>query len=229
MRAGFFALTVGNAAAGDPIARARALRRAVMARVQEELGKEPLGTFFSGHEPNGDRTRADHSTHLAFQWDAQRGRLLVIAPHWLDRREATREEQRAIRVLDRALDKLVELRVSRMGRFVLGRASVAPDDALLVSASSWTSVTPYTVTRHRKRAFPAEVLVADAVEECVRRGFPRPEVAIADERGVAGRGLEGRVRLNFDVAVRGPVVLGRTRYLGGGLFEAVTAARSTGR
>ena len=34
------------------------------------------------------------------------------------------------------------------------------------------------------------------------------------------RGLEGRVQLDFTVAVSGPVVLGRTSRLGGGLCEA---------
>ncbi|MGA3125028.1 MAG: hypothetical protein ABSF69_30175, partial [Polyangiaceae bacterium] len=192
---GFFSLAVATSPGDQPTVLARALRRAVMARAQEELGNEPLGRFFSGHEEDGDRARADASSHLAFQWDAPRRRLLVIAPHWLDRREPTRAELRAIHLLDGALEDLLE--------------------------PSWRTVTPYTVTRHRKKASPSEVLIEDAIAECARRGFPRPRVRVSHERGVSGRGLEGYVRLDFAVAVRGPIVLGRTRYLGGGLFEPV--------
>jgi CRISPR-associated protein Csb2 len=218
---GFFSLAVATSPGDQPTVLARALRRAVMARAQEELGNEPLGRFFSGHEEDGDRARADASSHLAFQWDAPRRRLLVIAPHWLDRREPTRAELRAIHLLDGALEDLLELRAGSAGRVALRYESVGAEDTLLAKAASWRTVTPYTVTRHRKKASPSEVLIEDAIAECARRGFPRPRVRVSHERGVSGRGLEGYVRLDFAVAVRGPIVLGRTRYLGGGLFEPV--------
>mgnify|MGYP006926230859 CR=1 FL=1 len=43
-------------------------------------------------------------------------------------------------------------------------------------------------------------------------------VTILDARGVPGQGLQGRLRLTFDKPVHAPIVLGRTRFLGGGLF-----------
>jgi CRISPR-associated protein Csb2 len=95
---------------------------------------------------------------------------------------------------------------------------VSETDEYRVRSKTWVSVRPYTVTRHRKGVSAAEALAEDLLAECSRRGLPRPAVSVLDARGVSGRGLEGYVRLDFDVAVEGPIVLGRTRYLGGGLF-----------
>lgn len=55
---------------------------------------------------------------------------------------------------------------------------------------------------------------------CVhRRGLPEPkQVQPFEVRGVPGVGLLGNARLVFTVAVSGPILLGRSRYLGGGLF-----------
>lgn len=216
-RSGLFGLLVDGNAKDDCILLAQALRRAVMARVQAEIGDAPLGRFFSGHEESGDKVSAERSTHLSFQWDPVRRRLVVLAPHWLDRREPSWEERRQIEVLDQALEKLVELRAGSAGRFALRRSLFDKEDPLLGRSRIWTSVTPYTVTRH-KDAPATAVLVEDVMVECYRRGLPRPAVTVLDCRGVSGRGLEGRVRLDFVVAVPGPIIIGRTRYLGGGLF-----------
>ena len=63
-------------------------------------------------------------------------------------------------------------------------------------------------------------LHADVAAECRRRGFPEPGVTPRDLHGVPGVGLVGRARLIFDVAVPGPIILGRNRHFGGGLFSA---------
>jgi CRISPR-associated protein Csb2 len=48
----------------------RALRRAVMARVQAELGpRVELASFFTGHVQNGDPTRSGKHEHLFFLAD----------------------------------------------------------------------------------------------------------------------------------------------------------------
>jgi CRISPR-associated protein Csb2 len=192
-----------------------------MARVQIEIGRTVLGSFFTGHEPNGEPIRTEHASHLAFQWDSPRQRLLVVAPHWLDRREPSRKERDAIVVLERALESIFELRAGSAGRFEVRLTSVAADDPLRSAARSWSSVTPYAATRHKKRSSAAEALIEDTLGECHRRSLPTPSVTVLDARGVPGEGLEGHLRLDFAVAVTGPVVLGRTRYLGGGLFAPV--------
>lgn len=158
---------------------------------------------------------------MAFQWDPPRGRLLIVPPHWLDRREPSQKERDAIVVLRRALDSIFELRAGSAGRFEVRLTSVASDDPLLGAARSWKSVTTYAATRHKKRSSVAEALIEDTVQECRRRNLPTPSVTVLDARGVRGAGLEGRLRLDFAVAVTGPIALGRTRYLGGGLFAPV--------
>ena len=220
-RGGLFGLTLVGNSKNDAGALARALRRAVMARVQIEIGRAVLGGFFTGHEPNGEPIRTEHANHLAFQWDPPRQRLLVVAPHWLDRREPSRKERDAIVVLERALESIFELRAGCAGRFEVRLTSVAADDSLLRTARSWRSLTPYAVTRHKKRSSAAEALIEDALGECRRRSLPTPSVTVLDARGVPGAGLEGHLRLDFAVGVTGPIVLGRSRYLGGGLFAPV--------
>ncbi len=224
-RSGLFGLLVAGNAKDDAVTLARALRRAVMARAQSELDRVPLGSFFTGHEANGEPLAAEHASHLAFHWDAPRRRLLVVAPHWLERREPSRRERDAIVLLKRALESIFELRAGAAGRFAVRLISIVADDPLRSAARSWSSVTPYAVTRHRKRASAAEALIEDALAECRRRSLPTPSVTVLSARGVPGQGLEGHLRFDFAVAVTGPIVLGRTRYLGGGLFAPAVQGR----
>lgn len=220
LRGGLFSLRIESGSAGPQVGLARALRRAVMACVQEEQGRGRLAEFFTGHDERGAKAAAANATHLAFHFDPVVRRLLVLAPHWLDRREPTWRERQATILLDRALDRLTVLRAGRAGLLQLVRTSLEADDLLLTTSRAWRSVTPYTVTRHAHGVTAPEAVAADLVLECSRRGLPRPRVSVLDTSGVPGRGLEGDVRLEFDAGIAGPLVLGRTRFLGGGLFRA---------
>jgi CRISPR-associated protein Csb2 len=216
----------GLAAAPDPVELARALRRAVMARVQAVLGpRATLPTFFTGHELDGSPGRAARSSHLGFVFDPGTlgpARLLILAPHVVERRSPRREEVQHLRDLEVALSGLRELRAGRSGRLTL-RASIVDDDRDPAFALSreWESVTPYQVTRHVKRVGALEAFSADLVAECSRRSLPKPQVRPRELRGVPGVGLIGGARLAFERPVAGPIVLGRSRHLGGGLFMGV--------
>jgi CRISPR-associated protein Csb2 len=219
-----FVIASGLKPAVDPIGIARAFRRAVMSRVHAELGGgsgRRLPTFFAGHSAEGGAARTELSSHLAFHYDPI-GRLIVFAPHVVDQRAATRSERDHLTHLDRALSGLQEVRAGRDGLLLVRRTPLNMDrDALCARSRSWVSVTPYAVNRHRKGVKHAsDALTADLVEDCARHGLPRPRVVNETTRGVAGRGLEGLVRLEFQTAVPGPLLLGRTRFLGGGLFTA---------
>lgn len=220
-RSGLFELAVAGELTSDAVQLSRALRRAVMARAQAELRTGSLPRFFSGHEQDGSKANADHASHLAFHWDPDQRRFVVMAPHWLDRREPSWEERKGIQLLDRALDGFRELRAGSDGLLALRIRLIGVEDPLLAPARSWVSLTPYAVTRHRKHAGASEVLVQDVLSECARRALPRPDVTVLKARGVPGEGLQGHLRLDFAVAVEGPIVIGRTRYLGGGIFRSV--------
>lgn len=200
----------------DGPALVQAFRRAVMARVGRGLTDGRLDAFFSGHEQKGEPTTRGH---LSFQWDPIGQRLLIIAPHRLDRREETEDERRNRRRLEAALEGFVDLRAGSAGRFVLRRLPAEElDERYGRRAREFESVTPYTVTRHGRRTDAHTLLSEDVLVECRRRGLPVPRVTILDARGVPGQGLQGRLRLTFDKPVHAPIVLGRTRFLGGGLF-----------
>lgn len=218
-----FTVKSGLVEAPDPLVVTQALRRAVMARVQDALGRSTMSGFFSGHDPDGSPTRSERSSHLAFVFDPTRSRLLIIAPHVLDDRDSTPDERHHLAILDTALENLAELRAGSAGSLVLRPAWLDLEGDLLTARSAkWESVTPYLVTRHTKQADATEALSADLRVECRRRALPEPvDVRPLDARGVPGIGLMGRVRLVFPSAVHGPLLLGRNRYLGGGLFRGM--------
>ncbi|MGH9345909.1 MAG: type I-G CRISPR-associated protein Csb2 [Vicinamibacterales bacterium] len=217
-----FAVEGGLAAAPQPIEIARAMRRAVMARVQDVLGpRAALPSFFSGHAPEGSPAPTE-DPHLAFVFDSATMRLLILAPHIIDRRAPIRGEAAHLTSLDAALEGFTDLRAGSSGRLTL-RAIPADADAdpLLAPSRVWQSVTEYQVTRHAKRMTAAEALSTDLLAECRRRELPAPRVTPQEALGVPRVGLVGRAVLTFEVAVRGPIVLGRSRHLGGGVFTGI--------
>lgn len=198
----------------QPEELARALKRAVMARVRDESGRRDLPEFFHGHEPEGAPLSRGYRRHLAFAADPTRGRLLVLAPHLADRRAMTEEEQRHLRLLERALLALTTLRAGACGAFDLSARPMSEDDPVLGHAASWSTLTEYRLTRHPRRISPEAAAREDIAAECRRRHLPQPEIAALQRTGA----LSFRLRLKFPQPVPGPLLLGRTAMLGGGLF-----------
>jgi CRISPR-associated protein Csb2 len=215
-----FVIEGGLATMPQPAEVAHALRRAVMARMQHTLGAGAiLPAFFTGHEYDGSPAQRERSPHLTFVFEPDSARLFIVAPHVLDQREPTREEAGHLRDLDEALTEFRELRAGSSGRLILRATSIDADaDPLFAPSRIWESVTPYQVTRHTKQVGAAEALSVDLRAECRRRGLPEPRVTPREPHGVPGLGLVGGARLTFEVSVKGPIVLGRSRHLGGGLF-----------
>lgn len=208
----------------DPSTCARALRRAVMACVQAELGpRGALPLFFTGHEVDGSPSRSGGHDHLAFAADISRERLLVIAPHVLEQREITRAEGGHLKVLDRAIQNLSDLRAAGAGRLSLSAHRVDPvRDPLMAKALCWESISDYCPTRFAKRATAREAIVSDVLVELGRLRLPEPlTVELMDCREASRGVFLARLRLCFKVAVHGPILIGRTRHIGGGLFAAV--------
>lgn len=206
-----FALAIedGLADGTDPEELARALRRAMLARMQRVIGRGRLSPYLTGHNASGDPTT---KLHLGFAFDPTGRRLLVVAPavHGRDRDH--------IKTVETALQGFDDLRAGFAGRLRLRSTTVDDSaDPLIAPATQWTTVTPYDVTRHG-RAGATQSVIDDVLSECRRAHLPVPVVDVRNVRGVPGRGLRGDVRLRFASAVRGPIMLGRTRFLGGGLF-----------
>ncbi|MGH2759656.1 MAG: hypothetical protein ACRDKJ_08830, partial [Actinomycetota bacterium] len=170
-------------------------------------------------ERDGSAARSDCGPHLLFAFDPQLARLLVFAPHIVERRQPSFGERDHLVTLEEALVDFRELRAGHAGRLLLSAISLdASSDSLLAASRTWESVTPYQVTRHARLGDAAETLIVDIRTECRRRGLPEPFVTPSELRGVSGAGLIGGARLKFDVAVDGPILLGRSRHTGGGLF-----------
>lgn len=223
---GVFALDVegGLSADVDTTVLSRALRRAMMVRAQAILGvrgETELPSYFHGHTRDGEPLKSDRSTHLAFSVDVPRARLLIISPHVLDGwQRPFREAESHLETLERALEGFTELRAGSAGVLSLRASPLSPSDPLLCASRVFESVTDYVVSRHAKRTTAEEAVIIDVRRECDRRNLPRPdEVRVTRVRGVARIGVVARVEVTFPVAVDGPLLLGKTRYLGGGLFQ----------
>jgi CRISPR-associated protein Csb2 len=215
-----FAITDGLADDAEPPELARALRRAVMARAQEQIGRrQKLPIFFTGHEGDGKPARSGSHAHLAFVPDLPRRRLLVIAPHIVEHREPRKGEPEHLATLAQALAGFNNLNAGKSGKLRLARQTVDMDsDPLFAASSAWIAQTKYQPTRHAKKN-GKNSLQTDVLREAQRRGMPVPEV-IHQNRNVS---------LKFLVAVPGPVLLGKDFHFGGGLFSShpITAELDT--
>jgi CRISPR-associated protein Csb2 len=147
--------------------------------------------------------------------------LLILAPHVLERRQASQDERKQLHTLERALDGFCELRAGAAGKLALVSCHIdLAQDPLFARSRAWESLTPYRVTRHARMNGAATALEADLLAECRRAGLPEPKLAVAKTFGEPGVGLLGWVKLEFHGAVQGPILLGRDRHFGGGLFAA---------
>ena len=202
---------------------ARSLRAAVMARVRDTLGaRRELPPFFSGHKMESSLpTRAPH---LTFAHDAAATRLLVIAPHVMERRSPTGREIDHLHCLQKALRGFRILRAGQGGLLQLEPLGVLSEEDVLFHASrTWETGTPYVVTRHAKVGDTESAIRADILRELDRARLPRPEtISLRQVRSRSGLGLSAHARLDFRAAVSGPLLLGRTRFLGGGFFHPPT-------
>ncbi|MBK8978727.1 MAG: type I-U CRISPR-associated protein Cas5/Cas6 [Planctomycetes bacterium] len=198
----------GLAAVPEPEAAATALRRAVMALYQEQAGPNArLPSWVTGHRADG--SPAANDAHLFFACDPQRSLLMAIEP------VRTVDSE----VLQIALDRLTELRAGHLGRLALDPTLLRDDDPLLASSRHWRSATPYRVRRHSRQGDVQTVLRNDVRTACFDSGLPPPTDIHVDEwRAPSGRGLQAMLRLEFAAAVAGPMLLGKGRHRGMGLF-----------
>ena len=150
---------------------------------------------------------------------------MVVAPHMVERRGPHGGEQGKLRTLRRALDDFTQLLAGRYGNLQLDEEGYTLEgDPLFAPARRWASATPYVVNRHRAAVTAEAALAADLEFACRDAGLPKPHVEVLETWGMPGVGLAGRAELLFKVAVSGPLLLGRLRYKGGGLFEHAEAS-----
>ncbi len=214
-------ITSSLASEVDPEDLAKALRRAVMARAQSQIGQRTvLPGFFTGHEMDGRTLRRGSHRHIAFAVDLERKRLLVIAPHILEARRPTAGEKDHLALLDLALQDFTELRAGSAGILALKQVPTPKDDDPIFGGSRyWETITPYVPTRYGKHLAPADALLGDAYNEIRRLGLPIPEAEVVSVSVGPRGGLSGQLRLCFRTAQAGPIVIGRSRHFGGGLFQ----------
>lgn len=206
----------------DPMRLSRSLRRAVMARTRDVLDTYRIPSYFSGHRDDGAPARSEDAPHIACLFDPLNNQLLVIAPEHLDRRTCWWHEDKNLATLGSALENFHELRAGADGHLRIRRIAVDLDrHSFFAPSHVWESVTPYEVNRHARQSTAEGTLQKDVVAECERRGLPRPEITVLEWNVQPRSALRGKLRLTFKDAILGPIILGRTRHNGGGVFATV--------
>lgn len=211
-----FSIESGLANHPDPVRLSRSLRRAVMARVGAHSA-DRIPTYFSGHTASGRPADSVTEPHLSYAFDPSRRRLLVIQPSFSE--TGLHQSKPHQRTLELACVGLTRLRAGKDGDLRLARTMIdETTDPILASASVWTSLTPYQVNRHAKKVHAEEAIRRDVLEECQRRRIPHPRVTVLSWSAARGLGLQASLKLQFDKDISGPIMLGKTRHHGGGLF-----------
>jgi len=201
---------------------ARAVRRALMSRAAAALGEVP--TLFSGHEIGAGPARGGQHRHvyvLALDEDGDGlvDCVMVLAPWRVDR--SWMPPKRSRDQFEAVVSELSLVRAGGAGLLKLEPAREPDlDHCLFAPARAWVSLTPYAPTVPEARGNRwAELAARDIRQECGRRGLPPPQVEILGLVESAGGGASINARLRFPAAVPGPIVLGRTAHLGGGVFQ----------
>lgn len=214
-----------------------AARRLERARIPDERRRQLMGTG------------AAHTGHTHAHWIPLAGEgefngfvrdLLIYVPAGLEPREIGALLELGALPGRRGGDDGYELRGFPEQTLLFQAAGpvedIAPELAPRQGATRWRSVTPYLLVRHRRpdRESFAEHLTADATRELGNRGLPAPTVA-REEPPSAGRVTEFRryrirerlrdartgtgLVLEFESAVRGPLLLGQLSHFGFGAFR----------
>lgn len=207
-------IDAGLAKEPSPTGIADAFRRAVMARLQEQLGNQPLPEWVTGHLRNGEAVRDDRS-RLRLVADLPRHRLLALVPQFSLGHKAEHRDS-----LIEAVATMSELKAAAGGRLLLRGVHLEDNDVLFGPGRRWQSVNDYLLNRHDKGDDLGALVCKDVLAECERRKLPRPHVDVLSTSVVRGTGIFARVALTFAVDVSGPILLGRNRMIGGGLFAA---------
>lgn len=219
-----FNILGGLSDTANPEELARSLRRAVMARVQSQIGSsQPLASYFTGHEPDGRVLRRGNHEHLAFAADLDRNRLIIISPHLLEFREPKAEERIHMAVLDLAMRDFTQLKAGKAGFLELHQATRPDDDSDPIFGCSryWESISKYRPTRHAKHCSPEEALLSDVRGEIKRLRLKGADAEIIKVTKGPKGGLSGHVRLRFRNVQKGPILIGRSLHFGGGMFAKV--------
>lgn len=212
-----YRITGGLAAGAVPEGLARALRRAVMSRCGERKDGA-LHAYVHGHD--GPRPMRN-APHVHYQFDPGGGCLWILAPHVVQRRGADSKERAQWNDVADVMAGFSRLLAGDAGALDVRPEIIdAGNDPLLRACTVWESVTPYVANRHRDAGSAHAALIEDVQQSLVDGRLPAAQVEVLRCRGTS-RGLEGDVRLTFPTAMTGPIVLGRRRFVGGGLFRGV--------
>lgn len=191
----------------------KAARGKLISQADEERGqwRSAVLRMASGREPEGQPILTGKHEHvfLSAAGDSRGAiKVLLLSAPWAGDKTYLPGGlgARCFERLARQIEGKVRL---PGGRAVQLTRRESPPAALVATSRSWVTHTPYRIFRSQaKRGLSLSESVA---RECSLHGLPAPARIEADSN---------RVRIEFDTAVAGPVLLGDECHHGYGLFES---------
>lgn len=219
------AFLIGDVLPGDfdAVALTDSFRRAVMACVRNHTGSSRLDPYVTGHNRDGSPTKRERQPHVAYACDPTTNRLLIFPPQ-TPNADRFAKQHHAVESATRNLKLLHSASCGSLKIIpVVEQYSADHLDRLTTTSAVWTSLTPYFVSRFAKKTTAEDVIRLDVMSECKRHGLPRPiRVDIDSRKSSSGKGLSAMLTVAFKCPVSGPMLLGKTRHKGGGLFSGMT-------
>ena len=216
----------GGVCASRREALLRQVRRAVMARVQGELGGErSLPPFVTGHGSDGAPLRDGTHAHLYYRTHARDGTVEafeILLPDIVNRDARRASESRGgvreRRLIGQAVADMTELHFEG-DTFALER--IEPDVGR--AALGFRTAARYLSTHRPRRGEARDPFVErDVTRQIERVGLPAPEsVRVSSATLHADGRLSATIEVSFARAIAEPVLLGRDAHFGGGDFRAL--------
>jgi len=221
------------------------LHRALISRWQELYGEVPEA--ISGHTSDGSVSKAPHLAFLALPAVGHRhsdGHLMGCALA-LPRNLSDKDLTRLWELLEEGLELKLRPRPWRLEplRYPSSMLPYSLQESRWVGPSRlWASVTPVVLDRYpRDRDIFGEEAKRIVTDSCEQVGFPRPVVVVLSPVSIFGgtpratdfplpRYCQRHVRVHalveFDQKVWGPLLIGKGRYRGLGLFAPIPEGAS---
>ena len=214
---------------GKTVMVAELMRRSVMSKIGDMLGKNAIPEYISGHDRRGEPLRSNHRQAFWLPTDADHDGLVDhIAVYVQDGFEKNIE---SVFYQIKELNDGQDLKFGMFFNGFYNKMDLEKKCNLFQKYKHWNSVTPYFAPWHIKKNFGRDDQIR---KECEKRGFPCPAI---EDSSVNQRmqiltarfyNLHNKLRppdptdhvmrLSFNEPVRGPLSLGYCSHFGLGMF-----------
>lgn len=212
------------------VAVSELMRRTIMSKIGNELGKNAIPEYISGHDHVGRPLRDNHTQAFYFPVDTDYDGLIDHIAVYVQG-----GFERIIQNVFYSVSKLNNGHELQFNVFFNGfytKNDLKKKSNLFGKHKNWSSITPYFMPWHAKKNMDRDDQI---IKECKKRGLPSPAIKNHDtsmqERHVFATRFHTThnklkpinptghvIKLSFNVPIHGPLSLGYCSHFGLGMF-----------